>query len=202
VCAPIARRRSGGFIFRRLICLDRQKLETQARSGVFDRRDFDGIAHGFRVVPSGKPLQTRDQFVEQLNAFAGDLNAEIRHAGEIAARTSDAFHEPECHRLVDEAADYRDRRGQRFDGSSSGRRRRKDQIRSEGDDLSSERRQLVELAVGVAALDDQVLPLDISEFREFGEEGLPRESVPVLACTALEDAEAFWRSLRPKRNRP
>ena len=78
--------------------------------------------------------------------------------------------EPQRHRLIDKTEDDRDRCGERLDGRCSGRRWCEDQVWLQCYDLSRKCRQTCEIAVRVSALDDQILPLDITELCEFAEE--------------------------------
>ena len=65
----------------------------------------------------------------------------------------------------------RDRRRGILDGPVGLRPRRDDQVRSKRDQLPGERRQLVRLTGCVAALDDQVLALDVAALTQFLVEG-------------------------------
>jgi hypothetical protein len=110
------------------------------------------------------------------------------------------LYEPQSHRLIDKTEDDRDRCGERLDGRCSGPRRCEDQVRLQCYDLSRKCRQTCEIAVRISALDDQILPLDVTELCEFAEERFAREFVVVFARTRLEYAEPhrFRRSLRER----
>jgi hypothetical protein len=100
VCAPFACRRSGGLIFRRLVCGDRQELHAKLRRGVLDR-----VARRLRVVPNGEARQTRHQFLYQLDALASDVEDGVRHSREITTWMGKTLCEPQCHRVNDKTED-------------------------------------------------------------------------------------------------
>ena len=93
------------------------------------------------------------------------------HAGQVAAGPGEARDEPSSDRVGNGNHHDRDRRRSILDGAVRLRPRRDDQVRSKRDQLPGERRQLVRLTGCVAALDDQVLALDVAALTQFLVEG-------------------------------
>src|SRR5262245_7823764 len=136
---------------------------------------------------AGDPPRPRDGLSDQLQVLPSALRAgRVSYPGDISSRSREASDEAPSDRIGGEAHDYWDRLGcipccLNGAGADSD-----DDIRAKLHQFSCQFGEPIEAPVSMSQLDDQVLPFDIAEFAEAGndDEGADRPN-------GREDADAI-----------
>jgi hypothetical protein len=124
-------------------------------------RQIEAIAGFVRVHEDARAGQARQRFLQDLQPLGGQVRPEEGRAGDVAAGSGQARHDPGLDRVADDCHDDRhDRR------RPLGRQRGRgalgdDDVGLELDEFRGQGGQALVLAVGPPVVDRDVLPLDV-----------------------------------------
>src|SRR5438128_332907 len=108
----------------------------------------------------------RDRLFEELDVFCAHLDQHASRARQVAARTSEARHEPAGHRVADGYEDDWNRPGRVLGRDSRRRRERHNEIDLKPDEFGRQLRQLPESAFRPSVLESDVPTLDMAELAQ------------------------------------
>ena len=141
---------------------DRHELDLQLRRRSVCRVERAAIAVNAALQDQAHPGQRGLSLLDELESLGGELRNEKREAGNVASGMGEALGEPHRDDVLRQR--HHDRHGgrdaaRRVDAGSHGH----DRLDVQSDQLGCKRLEAVEMAVGVARLDAQVLGDDIAE---------------------------------------
>ena len=156
----------------RLSHVEKLRLEAEGsrcRLDLFPRRGKRGTTHVEEDSDSGG---SRKQFPEKLDPFCVELRDNGADPGDISTRVGEARDDSVPDGIGKPRNDDRNRRRRILGGQGRWRSPGQDQVHVQPNQFSRQSRVSFVSAVGRSVLDDEILPLDVSELPKTPPEGL------------------------------
>src|SRR5262245_26054310 len=174
----------------RLSHLLRLKRHSQRASRIlrlFPSKPVSGVG----CIPKNRASrQTGYHFLEYFQTFCAELRIENRKSRNIAARVSEAADEAGPHRVNGSRVDDRNGRGCIPRREGCGRRDHDDDVDFQSNHLRRKLLESLRTTLCIAPLNDDVLPLRVSQFPQALEQGVIKTLMPV--CDKSHPPNFTW----------
>ena len=157
---------------------------------------FRAFAHATWLPKDSDPSHAWKGLLQQLKTLADQVQADPGQPCDIAAWSRKAAHEPVRYRIGSASEDNGDGPRCLLGGQGAQRGRSHDDIHLEGDKLRGERRESLELPLGIPDFDYDVAALDVSKIAQSLAEGVCRAQAAGHAARQVANARDPGRPLR------
>src|ERR1051326_8855846 len=144
----------------------RHRFDAQLAGRFLRRLHLQPDIFAGAIADDRQLAQFRHGLVQQLEPLAGQIGLAVRQAGDVAAWTREAAHEPGSHRIPGGGKYYRDRFGRLLGGGHRGGAGGDDDVDAAIDELLRYFAETVRLAVRPAIIDVQIMAVDPTQLAQ------------------------------------